>query len=91
MPIKNAAFKALRQSKTRRARNQTVLASLKNLLKQSRLALKAKDMTKLESLTKETARTLDRAAQKGVIKKNTASRKKSRLVKSFQKLKKATT
>jgi len=90
MPTKDAAIKALRQSKTRRARNQAVLANLKKLVKQSRLALKAKDMGKLESLTKETARALDRAAQKGVIKKNTAARKKSRLVKSWQKVKQAT-
>lgn len=89
MPTKKAAVKALRQSKLHRTRNLAVLAGLKKLIKQSRLALKAKDTGKLEMLVKETVRALDRAATKGVIKKNTAARNKSRLIKGWLALKKA--
>lgn len=87
MPTKRQAFKALRQSKKRYEKNRIVKATLKTTIKKTRQGLAAKSL-KVEDLRK-TLKDLDKAAQKRIIKKNTASRKKSRLMKQFNKTQKA--
>ena len=84
MPVKKSAMKALRQGDKRAQRNKNVKADIKTILKKSRKAIdaKAKDS---ESLVKDTIKKFDKAAQKGIIKKNTAARKKSRLMKKLNK------
>ncbi|MEK7480855.1 MAG: 30S ribosomal protein S20 [Patescibacteria group bacterium] len=72
MPITQSAKKALRQNKRRRARNLTRMRTYKDAIKQ------AKKTPTSESLARA-YQALDKAAKTGVIKKNTASRKKSRL------------
>lgn len=79
MPIKHAAFKAVRQNAKRRARNLRVKQALKRNIKTVRKAVAAKDKAKAAELLKTAIKIIDRAAQKGVIKKNTAARNKSRL------------
>lgn len=77
-------MKALRQGDKRAQRNKNVKADIKTILKKSRKAIdtKTKDA---ESLVKDTIKKFDKAAQKGIIKKNTAARKKSRLMKKLNK------
>jgi small subunit ribosomal protein S20 len=84
MPVKKSAMKALRQGDKRAQRNKNVKADIKTILKKSRKAIdtKTKDA---ESLVKDTIKKFDKAAQKGIIKKNTAARKKSRLMKKLNK------
>lgn len=72
MPITRSAKKALRQNKRRHARNLLRMRAYKEAVK------KAKKTKSLEALT-AAYKTIDKAAKTGVIKKNTASRKKSRL------------
>lgn len=79
MPIKHAAFKALRQSTKHRERNLAIKLNLKKVVKSVRKAVAAKDTTKAKELLVTAIKTIDRAAQKGIIKKNTAARLKSRL------------
>ena len=76
-----SALKRAHQNEIRRLRNKAVKTKTKNIIKDVRLsviesskedALKKLDMAKSN---------IDRAAQKGVIHKNTASRKISRLSK----------
>ena len=78
MPNIKSAKKELRKSKKRRAYNIKVKDGLKNLIKKSRKAIEAGD-AKAKELMAQTLKALDKAAQKGVIKKNTRDRKKSRL------------
>jgi len=78
MPIMKSAKKELRKSKKRHERNQATMDNLKKLVKQSRKAIAAKD-AKAKELVASTLKALDKAAQKGIIKKNTRNRKKSRL------------
>ncbi len=85
MPIKSAAFKALRQNQKARARNLTVKLHLKKLAVRLRKAVTAKQAAEVQSITKEFIRALDRAAQKKIIPRNTASRKKSRLMAAAKK------
>ena len=78
MPNKKNAKKELRKSKTKRAANTKRLATIKKLTKESRRAITAKG-EQAKILLIQTTKALDKAAKKGVIKKNTAARQKSRL------------
>lgn len=86
MPIKHAAFKALRQSTKRREKNLAIKTNLKKVVKSVRKAVAAKDAAKSKELLTTAIKTIDRAAQKGVIKKNTAARLKSRLHKAVSRV-----
>ncbi|MCX6796372.1 MAG: 30S ribosomal protein S20 [Candidatus Falkowbacteria bacterium] len=82
MPNLPSAKKELRKSKKRNAVNNKIAENLKSLIKKSRQAIDAKD-AKAKELIAQTLKALDKAAQKGVIKKNNRDRKKSRLQKRF--------
>jgi len=86
MPNKKSAAKELRKAVKRNAANKKVADKMKNLTKVSLKQLKASDKKVKEEYTK-TIKAIDKAAKKGVIKKNTASRKKSRLMKKINALK----
>ena len=86
MPNKKSAAKELRKAVKRNAANKKVSDKLKNAVKSSLKLIKAGDKKIKESYTK-TIKAIDKAAKKGVIKKNTASRKKSRLMKKINALK----
>jgi len=86
MPNKKSAAKELRKAVKRNAANKKVSDKMKNLTKVSLKQLKANDKKVKEEYTK-TIKAIDKAAKKGVIKKNTASRKKSRLMKKINALK----
>jgi small subunit ribosomal protein S20 len=78
MPNLQSAKKELRKSKKRQIRNNQIQENLKKLIKNSRKAIEAKD-GKAKDLVAQTMKALDKAAQKGIIKKNSRDRKKSRL------------
>jgi len=86
MPNKKSAEKELRKTVKRNAANKKVSDKLKNLMKINLKQIKAQDKKVKEDYTK-TIKTIDKASKKGVIKKNTASRKKSRLMKKINALK----
>ncbi len=86
MPIKHAAFKALRQSTKHRERNLAIKTNLKKVVKSVRKAVATKDAAKAKELLKTAIKTIDRSCQKGVIKKNTAARLKSRLSAAVKKM-----
>jgi small subunit ribosomal protein S20 len=89
MPNIKSAKKELRKSKKRRLYNIKIKDNLKNLIKKSRKAIEAGD-AKAKELVAQTLKALDKAAQKGVIKKNTRDRKKSRLQITLNKIIKKT-
>jgi len=84
MPQLTQAKKALRKSLKKTIRNKKIKETVKTLFKKTRKAIDAKEST-AEKMIAETIKKLDKAAQKGIIKKNTCARRKSRLVKSFNK------
>jgi small subunit ribosomal protein S20 len=86
MPNKKSAEKELKKAVKRNAANKKVSDKLKNLVKINLKQIKANDKKIKEDYTK-TIKAIDKAAKKGVIKKNTASRKKSRLMKKINALK----
>ncbi len=85
MPITSSAKKALRQSIKRRVANLKIRSALKDLLKRARVLASQKKIEELKALLPQLQKSLDKAAKIGVIKKNTASRKKSRLAKLLSK------
>lgn len=87
MPITKSAKKALRQSLKRRARNLKQKEEFKNVLKEIKMLAEAKKTKEAEALVPKAYKALDKAAKTGVIKKNAASRKKSRLMKLIRKTK----
>lgn len=79
MPIKKSAIKALRQSERKAERNKVVKESIVYLRRMARKAIEAGDAKKAVELSKDVIKSVDKAVQNGVMKKNTASRIKSRL------------
>jgi small subunit ribosomal protein S20 len=76
-----SAEKRNRQRLRRRQRNLAQLSTVRHRVKRVNASLAAKDGKAAEAL-KEAIRAIDKAAQKGAIKKETASRKISRLTKA---------
>ena len=81
MPIIKSAKKALRQSIRRKAKNLKRKEALKIAVKKIKKGLKDKNKEEVAKLLSSVYKAYDKAAKTGVIKKNTASRKKSRLTK----------
>jgi small subunit ribosomal protein S20 len=86
MPNKKSAEKELRKTVKRNAANKKVATKLKTLVKANLKQIKANDNKVKEDFSK-TMQAIDKAAKKGIIKKNTASRKKSRLMKKINTVK----
>ena len=91
---KSSAEKRHRQSEERRLRNKSVKTSVRTSAKKF-VALARKsgrnptETGEAEVALKDMIKKIDTAAQKGIIKKNTAARKKSRMQKLFNGIKAA--
>lgn len=83
MPIKKSAEKALRQAKKRTLRNQKVKEGISFLRRSVRKALDSKEVKSAQELAKAAIKSIDKAVQNKVMKKNTAARIKSRLVRKL--------
>jgi small subunit ribosomal protein S20 len=77
MPNLASAKKRLRQNAGRRLRNQVAKTRIKNTI---RKAVEAKAAIGTDE-AKDAMRSIDKAAAKGIIHRNAAARKKSRLAK----------
>ena len=84
-PITKSAKKAVRQSLRRKKRNLGYKIKIKKLLKEAQNLIVQKKIEEVKNLLPQIYKALDKAAKTGVIKKNTAARKKSRLTKSMNK------
>ena len=91
---KSSAEKRRRQSEERRLRNKSVKSSVRTSAKKF-VALAKKpgrspeEIGETEIALKDMIKKIDTAAQKGIIKKNTAARKKSRMQRLFNSIKAA--
>ena len=84
MPLRHkSAQKRARQTVKRTDRNKKVKVSNKTAVKK---VLASKDKVAAEPELKKTVQLLDRAAVKGIIHKNKAANKKSKLTKHVSKL-----
>jgi len=81
MPITKSAKKALRQNTKRRTRNLIYKKKIKDLVKKIRVLVSEKKNEEAKKILSQLYKILDKSAKAGVIKKNNASRRKSRLTK----------
>jgi small subunit ribosomal protein S20 len=85
MPITTSAKKALRSSKRKRVFNLKRKEAMNKTIKEYKKLVSLGDTKAAEKLLPKLQQAIDKAEKKGVIKKNTASRKKSRLMKKLAK------
>jgi small subunit ribosomal protein S20 len=84
MPNNASAEKRMRQEKKRRAQNRVVKSIVKTNVTKARQALVSG--VESETAVRAAISELDRAAKKGVIHRNNAARRKSRLMKQLNAL-----
>ncbi len=89
MPATKSARKRLKTDKKKRARNIKVKKSVKAPIKLLNQTIELKKEKEAKEVLLKASSALDRAAAKGVIHRNTAGRKKSRLARKVNKLTKA--
>lgn len=89
MPIMKSAKKRLRQNIKRNLRNRSRKSALKTQIKNFLGVVKEGNVQAAEKELRLAIKKLDKAAAKGILHKNTASRKKSRLTKKLNKIKTA--
>jgi small subunit ribosomal protein S20 len=89
MPIQRAAFKSVRKDKKKHQRNLRIISELKTIEKRFRSSLNAKNLKEAKEIFALLISKIGKAASKGILHKNTASRKVSRLNLSLNKLEKA--
>jgi len=87
MPIIKSSKKALRQNKRRRITNLKNFKKLKDVVSKYKKALETKNQSEAKKLIPIVYKQLDKAAKTGLIKKNKASRLKSRLSRKIASLK----
>ena len=79
MPIIKSAKKALRSAKRKRVFNVRRQNTMTDITKKLEKLVKAGQKSEALALVASAYKAIDKAAKKGVIKKNTAARKKSRV------------
>ncbi|MEK7669506.1 MAG: 30S ribosomal protein S20 [Patescibacteria group bacterium] len=81
MPITSSAKKALRSSKKKKVFNLRRKNEMQNVIKEYKKLVSAKKTEEAKKLIPKLQKVIDKAEKRGIIKKNNASRKKSRLLK----------
>ena len=84
MPNTKSAIKALRQSVKRRSQNIRRKTAYRDAIREVKKLVAAAKIAEAELLLPKIYKTLDKAAKTFAIKKNKASRLKSRIVKAIK-------
>lgn len=79
MPIKKSAKKYMRVTAKKTLKNKKVKGVFRSAIQKTRTAVSQGNAEEAKTWLKTAIKSLDKAAQKKIIKKNTAARKKSRL------------
>jgi len=77
----SSAEKRHLQDEKRRARNRAVRSAVRTAARKILTAASAKDQPAAQATLKDMVKQIDTAARKGIIKRNAAARKKSRMQK----------
>ena len=86
MPNLKSAKKRMRQNEVRAERNQQVRTRLKNARRTMMDTLESKDATAGDEAFRTYCSILDKAAKGGIIKKNTAIRRKTNAANNLRKI-----
>lgn len=77
--IHKSTIKRARQSERRGQRNRSVLSSVKNVMKKVLAAVESKNAAVAKTALREATAALSKARSKGILRRNTVSRRISRL------------
>lgn len=77
--IHKSTIKRARQSERRAQRNRAVLSSVKNVMKKVLAAVESKNAAVAKTALREATAALSKARSKGILRRNTVSRRISRL------------
>ncbi|NOR84046.1 MAG: 30S ribosomal protein S20 [Ardenticatenales bacterium] len=80
MANKQSAIKRIRSSGRKRLRNQLYRSRARTLIKRARKLAGEGDLEEARAAAEQAITTLDKAAVRGIIHRNNASRRKSRLI-----------
>ena len=86
MAITKTAKRGIRTSARKKVYNERRKKTMKEVVKEVRTLVAAKDKKAAEALLAKAYKALDKAAKGNTIKKGNASRKKSRLAKAIKKI-----
>ena len=86
MPNIKSAIKRARQSEKRRMKNASQKSALRTAVKTAEAAMAQTDVEKAKEALLNATQKLDKAVTKGLLHKNAAARKKSRLAKKLNEL-----
>lgn len=86
MPNHKSAIKRVRQNKKRRDRNMAVRSEARTAVKKAREAIESGNKEDAMKLLKEATSILSSSASKGVIHRNNAARRISRLARQVNKM-----
>lgn len=85
MPNIKSAVKRVKITKARTLRNASAKSALRTSLKRFEQAVRAQDLETARVALRSATQSLDKAVTKGIVHRNHAARKKSRLMKRFNK------
>ena len=80
-------MKRVRSSRRKTARNQVVRSAARTYVKRARRLIAEGNLDEAEGVIRQAVSALDKAAQKGVVHRNNAARRKSRLLKLYNQAK----
>lgn len=80
----SSALKEIRKNARRRKRNRLIRSTARTHVKHAQRAIDGGDAANAEETVRQAVRALDKAAEKGIIHKNNAARRKSRLIKRMR-------
>ena len=86
MPNIKSAIKRVKTNDEKNAQNTTVKSAMRTSVKKVEAAIVINDATAAAATFTDASSKLDKAASKGLIHKNAAARKKSRLMKKMNSL-----
>lgn len=84
-----SAIKRNKQNEKRRLRNRIYRGRARSFVKKARKAIEEKDLENARAAALQAISALDKAAEKGIVHKNNAARRKSRLMKRLADLERA--
>jgi len=86
MANRSSAFKHIRADRRKADVNRRRMSALRTVVRKAKAAISDGNLEQAQTLYREASGQLDRAVGKGVIKKATANRQKSRLATNINKL-----
>jgi small subunit ribosomal protein S20 len=86
---KQSAIKRLRSAERRRLRNRTYRGGARTAVKKARHLMDRGRIEEAREAVRQAASALDKAAEKGIIHKNNAARRKARLMRQLNQIERA--